>query len=197
MKPKKVDSTVFWWLGWIALTIVSFFVACYFWTPIIARYAGPMSQKTAPILWVTAVFGSWLVMLVPLIILMYNKVDRAYEDARMRRENALSDELAKTWGVKSVNLPEEDRLLSPALRSKLKQLPKAMLRGHLVEAKLKDGRLIPHVFVLDEEQILGVYDYEQAPFKAHDIQDLLPTDWTKIPAFTHEKWLRLDGQGSV
>ncbi len=196
MSSKKIDSTIFWWIGWITLTIASFFVAAYLWTPVIARYAGPMNQKAAPILWVTAVFGSWLIMLVPLIILMYNKVDRAYENARMNRENATTDKLAKEWGVKSVLISEEDRMLSKELRSKIKQLPKAMLRGHLVDAKLRDGRFVPNVFVLDEEQILGVYDFNSKPFIANDIEDLLAADWNKVPAFTHDKWLRLDGQGS-
>ncbi len=196
MSAKQKDSTIFWWIGWITLTIASFFVAAYLWTPVIARYAGPMNQKAAPILWVTAVFGSWLMMLVPLIILMYNKVDRAYENARINRENATTHKLAKEWGVKSVDIPEADRLLSPDLRAKIKQLPKAMLRGHLVDAKLRDGRLVRNVFILDEEQILGVYDYDLKPFTAHDIDDLLPANWDKVPVFTHDKWLRLDGQGS-
>ena len=85
---KKSENTVLWWVGWIALTILSFFACCYFWTGFIARHIGGMDTGNAPILWVTAVFGSWMVLLVPLIIVMYAKVDKAYEDARIRRESA-------------------------------------------------------------------------------------------------------------
>ena len=79
-------QTVFWWIGWIVLTILSFFLSCFFWTRHIALHVGPMSQPGVSILWISAVFGTWMLLLVPLIIVMYNKVDKAYEDARIVRE---------------------------------------------------------------------------------------------------------------
>lgn len=97
MRAKK-DSTILWWIGWIVLTIVSFFVSHWFWTPFIAKHAGDMSRPGVPLLWVTAVFGSWMVLLVPLIIVMYNKVDRAYEDARSAKR---TPQTSKKWILRS------------------------------------------------------------------------------------------------
>src|SRR3990167_5619830 len=93
-KESAKEYPVLWWVGWIVLTIASFFVSCYFWTGFIAKHVGPMDQNGVPILWVAAVFGSWMVLLVPLIIVMYNKVDRSYEDARMHRESEMQKKRA-------------------------------------------------------------------------------------------------------
>src|SRR5689334_14637964 len=95
----RKDHSVLWWIGWIVLTILTFFAAYALWTPIIASRVGPMSQPGVPMLWVAAVFGTWMVFLVPLIILMYNKVDRAYEDARINRERLAKDLLASRFPV--------------------------------------------------------------------------------------------------
>lgn len=196
MTQKNKDNTVLWWIGWITLTIVSFFAASAIWTPVIARFYGPVSQGSGAILWVAAVFGTWMIFLVPLIVIMYNKVDRAYDDARARREGLMSEKMAQAWNVKSIHLPEGQRLLPRSLKDKLKKIPRTMDRGHLVSVRLKDGRIISNVFILDREQMLGIYDYDQEPFKADDIVDLDPMDWAEVPAFTHDKWLRLDGFGS-
>ena len=90
------EHPVLWWIGWIALTIVAFFIPCYAWTKFFAMHAGTMDKPGMPALWVTAVFGTWMIFLVPLIIVMYNKVDRAYEDARNARERQAKELLASS-----------------------------------------------------------------------------------------------------
>ena len=112
---QRDEQSVLWWVGWITLTIVSFFVACIFWTPWIARHVGAMNHAAAPALWITAVFGSWMVLLVPLIVVMYNKVDRAYEEARIRREQEAEKKAPGPSPVKNVSIPESERLLSDRL----------------------------------------------------------------------------------
>ena len=67
---------------------LAFFAAAAFWTPWIAKHLGSIRETKNSIIWVTAVFGTWMVFLVPLIIVMYSRVDKVYEDARLRRENA-------------------------------------------------------------------------------------------------------------
>ncbi len=194
---KKGGSTVLWWLGWIVLTIVTFFISCWFWTGFIAERVGDMRQPGVPILWVTAVFGSWMVLLVPLIILMYSKVDKTYEDARITRETTQYNKARQEFIIKSVFIDEPKRLLSKTLADKLKKIPETIKRGHLVTAILKDGRRVENVFVMNKRDVLGVYGADAAPVLADDIADLEPSPLDKMPDFKTEHWLRLDGVGAA
>jgi len=195
MTKKSGSQTVLWWVGWILLTILSFFVSCYFWTGFIAKNIGPMHQAGVPIIWITAVFGSWMVLLVPLIIVMYSKVDKAYEDARISRENAQFAKAKAEFRIKSALIDERDRLLNSGLQTKLKKIPEAIKHGHLVTVLLRDGRKIDNVFVRNRKDVLGVYGLDALSFEIKDIIDLEPADLDRIPAFSHEEWLRLDGIG--
>jgi len=193
MTSKKSDQTVLWWLVWIALTILTFFVAYYFWTWFISAHVGDMHQKGVPMLWVALVFGTWMIFLIPLIILMYNKVDRAYEDARITRENVVGGVRRAASGVKFISIPESERLLNAAVAQKIKKIPWTIKRGHLVTVTLKNGQRIDNVFVLDRQEVMGVYGYEEAPFRVEDIVDLtgIPEDY--VPNFQTSRWLRFDG----
>ena len=194
---KKGGSTVLWWVGWIVLTILTFFISCWFWTGFIAERVGNMRQPGVPILWVTAVFGSWMVLLVPLIIVMYSKVDKAYEDARIARETTQFTKARQEFRIKSVLIDESKRLLSKNLSDKLRKLPETVRRGHLITAILKDGRRVENVFVMNKRDVLGVYGADAAPVLAEDIADLEPADPAKLPDFKTEHWLRLDGVGGA
>lgn len=189
-------SGVWWWVGWILLTIAAFFVSCYFWTGFIARHVGSMQKTGAPILWVTAVFGSWMVLLIPLIIVMYQKVDKAYEDARLAREKVSFEKAQSAFRVKSAFLETADRWLDKTLVQKLGKIPEAVRNGHLVTAVLKDGRRVENVFVRGRKEVLGVYGVETPPFRAGEIADIEPVDLDRLPDFKPEKWLRLDGVGT-
>lgn len=185
-KPASGTQTIFWWVVWISLTILSFFAASYFWTPIIAKHFGSVRQSQASIAWVVAVFGSWMIILVPLIILMYSKVDKAYEDARIRREkNAVR--------FRSIFVEPSKRRLPDTAARKLEGLPQTIQGGHLVNLTLKDGRQIPSVFVAEGKEVLGVYNTSELSFEGKDVQDLEPVDFKEMPAFLANLWLRLDG----
>ncbi|OGW82453.1 MAG: hypothetical protein A3C47_03720 [Omnitrophica bacterium RIFCSPHIGHO2_02_FULL_51_18] len=190
------QSTVLWWIGWILLTILSFFVSCYFWTGFIAKNVGGMDKPGVPVLWVTAVFGSWMVLLVPLIVLMYSKVDKAYEDARIARETAALDKAKTAFRVRSVFVEPKKRILTKALSQKLKQFPETLKKAHLVTATLKNGRRVENVFVVYRREVLGVYDRDSLDFEIKDIADLERADLGRLPDFKSEKWLRLDGIGA-
>ena len=199
---KKGKSSVIWWLGWIILTIGSFFVSCYFWTWIIADRFGSVHNAGVSVIWVAAVFGTWMILLLPLIILMYNKVDKAYEDARIRREalalKKSQDEPEKSRApIRSQFVEESQRLLKKDLRKKLRKVPRAIRGGQLVTAILRDGRKIENVFVAQGRDVLGVYGLKRLSFEIGDIVDIEPTDLDKLPDFTPEHWLRLDGVGSL
>ena len=186
-KPSSKDSrTVFWWVSWIVLTIGSFFLVAAFWTPWIAKHIGPIRESRAAIFWVTAVFGSWIVLLIPLIVLMYYKVDKVYDDARLRREKA-------ALRFRTVNIALTKRLLSQNLAKKIQRLPEAIKDGHLVTVILKSGRKIPWVYIQNHNEILGVYNYTELPFETADVLDIENADFSNSPTFLAAKWLRLDG----
>ena len=187
------QSTVVWWVGWITLTIVTFFISCYLWTGLIARFAGPMQKSGVPVLWITAVFGTWMIFLVPLIVVMYNKVDRVYEDARERRETEAFERAKQFVTYKTCDVDLEKRTLRPELIAKVRKTPRILKNGHLMKAILKNGRSVEHLFVYNEKELLGVYGMEKLDFEAGDIQDLEPMDLDKLPEYQEQRWLRFDG----
>lgn len=184
-EKKAGSQTVLWWVLWIVASIASFFIAAWFWTPIIAERFGSVRENRNAVIWIIAVFGTWMVILVPLIVVMYQKVDRAYEDARIRRERAAAN-------FRSVFIERNKRLLPAKLSTKLKNIPFTIEGGHLVNVKLKDGKMIPNVFVRNYEEILGLYDFTQMPFEVNEILDIELAE-EKLPAFVTTNWLRLDG----
>lgn len=194
--PPQRDHTVLWWIGWITLTIVSFFVSSTVWTPVIAGHFGDMSKPGVPMIWVACVFGTWMLLLVPLIIMMYNKVDKAYDDARLRREEQAKRALSTRFPVPVLEVDRNKRLLPKPLRSKLKRLPKTLQQGQLVRIGLADGRSIENAFVWQAEEIIGVYGRSDFPFDAAqavtadlvDAGEAVPTDYLK--------WLRLEDPAS-
>ena len=192
---KQDESTVTWWLIWISLTIGSFFLAVWFWTPFIARHFGSIKNPGVTLLWVIAVFGTWLVALIPLMIFMYRKVDQAYEDARIRRESR-AEKFEDPVKIKAAFLEESKRHISKTLTEELKKTPETIKGGHLVTAILKDGRKIENVFIAKRKTLLGVYGLEELSFDAEDIIALEPTDLTHPPDFTQKTWLRLNGNSA-
>ena len=191
---KKSDNTVLWWIGWITLTILTFFAASWFWTGFIARYVGSMDQRGVQVLWVASVFGTWMILLVPLIVIMYNKVDRAYEDKRILQEKTAEGARRLASGIQFDPIPEDERLLGRDLAQKIKKMPwKINKRGNLVTVTLKNGKRIPNVFVVDRQVVVGVYGYDKAPFRAADIADVNAADENALPDFETDRWLRFDG----
>ncbi len=187
-KTKKSGArTVFWWVLWIVLTIAAFFVAVLIWSPIIANHFGSVREnKAATIFWVTAVFGTWIIMLVPLIVVMYQRVDKVYEDARMKREK-------NEQRFRAVTISRDKRMLPKNVAQKLAGVPETIPGGHLVSLQLKDGRTVPHVFVGGAKEILGIYNASEMSFEAQDVMALHVDDLSRPPHFFTNQWLRLDG----
>lgn len=189
------ETNVTWWIGWMALTIAAFFASAGFWTWYFAKGGGNIQDPGASGRWVFAVFGTWMVALLPLFIVMYQKVDRAYENARLRKEEGET----KKPRPKAVWIDPEKRRLEEPLVRKLKQLPVTLKKGrdlgHLVTAVLRDGRKFQNVFIANRAEILGIYGYPNLPFEAGEIVDLEPANLDQLPSFSEENWLRLDGRG--
>jgi hypothetical protein len=190
MSPSKTKpsgiQTILWWLVWITLTILTFFAAAALWTPLVAKHFGSIRETRASAIWIIAVFGTWMVFLVPLIVVMYQRVDKVYEDSRIRRENA-----ARRY--KSIFVEPGKRKLPKGASSTLKSLAPLLEGGHLVHLTLKDGRKIPNVFVSAQEEILGIYDVQEFAFEGRDVASLEPVDFKTSPVFMTQSWLRLDG----
>ncbi len=182
----KGIQTIAWWIGWITLTIVSFFAAAAFWTPLIANHLGSVRESRNAVIWVTAVFGTWMVFLVPLIVFMYQRVDKVYEDARIQREQNANR-------FRSILVPEEKRRIPENLSQQLTHLPQTIDGGHLVNITLQNGSKIPNVFISDCREVLGIYDARELTFEGRDIRELEPVDMTVPPVFVTTSWLRLDG----
>lgn len=194
---RQDETSVTWWIGWIALTIATFFASAGFWTWFFARSGGNIQDPGAAPRWVFAVFGTWMIALVPLIVVMYQKVERAYENARLRREERAANEIGPPR-PKSIYLDPAKRFLEGPLAWKLKKIPPTLKRsghaGHLVTAILKDGRRFENVFVANRTEVLGIYGYLNLPFEGRDVADVEPADLNKVPIFSEENWLRLDGR---
>ncbi|MBP9864928.1 MAG: hypothetical protein KBC91_00850 [Candidatus Omnitrophica bacterium] len=182
----KGTQTILWWVAWITLTIVSFFAAAAFWTPLIAHYLGSVRESRNAIIWITAVFGTWMIFLVPLIVFMYQKVDKAYEDARIRREQNANR-------FRSILVPEEKRRVPSHVSQKLAAYPPTVNGGHLVNITLQNGSQVPNVFISECREMLGVYNARELTFEAKDIRDIDLVDMNNPPAFLTTSWLRLDG----
>ncbi|MBI3312807.1 MAG: hypothetical protein HYZ83_01040 [Candidatus Omnitrophica bacterium] len=171
---------------WIILTIASFFLAAWLWTPFIAYRFGSIHDTRTAVIWITAVFGTWMIMLVPLIVVMYLKVDKTYEDARLRREKV-------ALRFRSIYVEKSKRMIVPELAKKLEGFPDTIDGGQLVTLVLKDGRRISNVFIEHHREIIGIYDFTEFPFEAKDIADIEMTPAEQIPTFFVPNWLRLDG----
>ena len=188
-KKKSGSRTIFWWVGWITLTILSFFAASALWTPWIAHHFGNIRETKTAVLWVAAVFGTWMIILVPLIIVMYQKVDKVYEDAQIQREK-------KANRFRSAFIEKSKREILPDVVKKLEGLPETIAGGHLVTATLKDGRRIPHVFISDKSEILGIYNASEMDFEGKDVTAVEMTEMIPPPVLLTPQWLRLDGVAS-
>jgi hypothetical protein len=136
-----------------------------------------------------------MLLLLPLIVVMYARVDKAYEDARFRRETARAASMPKTR-FRSVRIAPEARRLPPNLHPAMKKVPGAVANGQLVTATLRDGRKIPYVFVIDKKEVLGVYGKSALDFRVEDIVGVEGADLDRLPVFREEEWLRLDGAGA-
>jgi hypothetical protein len=197
-KLKKPGNAhpVLWWIGWIVLTILSFFVACFFWTGWIKAHVGPMTQPGVPMVWVAAVFGSWMALLVPLIIVMYNKVDRSYDEARARKEEQARRFLKTQFQVPVLAIARQKRILPEPIRRQLRRMPRTFKSGHFLRLYLKDGSTFENALVWDAEEVVGVYGRTTYPIDAGSVTRIEALDPVTVMPVEYEKWLRLEDDTS-
>ena len=170
-QEKAVDAW-FWGMGlFIGLLIAS----AFFW-----------SFWLKGSLWFKYVFATWLVILFPFLILMYRQADRIFKTAAARQTYVPR--------FRSIFIEPSKRLLPQAVAEKIKTFAPTLSSGHVVTAVLKSGQRVSHVFVLNFNEILGVYDKIDFDFDARDVVDTEKIDPGQLPAYEEAKWLRLDGR---
>lgn len=139
--------------------------------------------------WVKAVFGTWLVLAIPFLILMYRQADKIFKSAVARQ--------TYEPGYRKAYVDVSKRTLPEALTRKLGLLPPTLKGGHVVTLFLKDGQRVPHVFVVNSREIVGIYDRQALDFGMEELNNLEQIHSDQLPAYEESKWLRLDaGVGS-
>ena len=179
-QEKAVDA----WLQGMAVFIALLVVSAAAWSWVFRmRIAAAGIDGT----WMKAVFGSWLLCAMPLLVFMYRKADQILKDATLRQSHAAPR-------FKTDFVEKAKRRLPPEAIRQLQGAKPALPRGHIVTAVLRDGTRIPDVFVMDGTEVLGVYKRERLDFNIADITAVEPVPPEKLPPYEETLWLRLDGR---
>ena len=137
--------------------------------------------------WAKAVFGSWLILILPLLVIMYRRADEIFKDAIIRQTQ-------KPVSFRTVFVEKVNRILPQKISEKLRDVPATLNNSHIVNLKLKNGNQVPNVFVLNSTEVLGIYDETDLKFHMNDIEDIEPVDLGRLSGYEESKWLRLDGR---
>ncbi|MBI3312804.1 MAG: hypothetical protein HYZ83_01025 [Candidatus Omnitrophica bacterium] len=172
------------WLLGMGTFVGLLILSCFFWSLALKGQIHQNVSQGFNSVWAKAVFGSWLLLLMPFLIFMYRKADQIFKDATIRQTQTGPK-------FRTVFVEKAKRRLPEKVAGKIKNFPSMFHEGYLMNLILKDGRKIPHVFIVNNE-ILGVYDRLELGFNAEDVSDIEPLE--KIPNYEESKWLRLDAR---
>lgn len=181
-QEKAVDA----WLGAMNLFIGLFVASCFFWS-FYYRARITAEHSSVDFGWLKAVLVTWLAILMPVLVLLYRKADAIFKSATIRQTQTGTH-------FHTVFMERKTRTLPERLVQKLKLAEPTLQDGHVTTVTLKDGRVVPHVFVKGGTEILGVYDRLTLGFTADDISEITPMKLEEIPPYEEHKWLRLDGR---
>lgn len=180
------ESAVDAWLGAMGLWVLGLVASALFWSfrfkeRILIPHGTGLDAG-----WAKAVFASWLVTLIPFLAVMYRKADQLFKTAVIRQTGGSAS-------YRRVFVEKSSRRLPRILADRLRKIPSTLPKGHVVHARLRDGRRIPHVFVLNAEEILGLYDRTELDFDPRQIVEIEPVPCDELPPYEESRWLRLDG----
>lgn len=178
-QEKAVDA----WFKGMGLFIGLLIGSSFFWSVWMKDQLSPGETTSAG--WVKAVFGTWLAITIPFLILMYRQAENIFKSAVGRQTYQPA--------YRTVFMERSSRLLPSHLARKLAAMKPTLPGGHVMTVILKNGVRIPHVFMLHQNEVLGVYDRNELGFKMEDILDLEEIDKDQLPAYEDQRWLRLDG----
>lgn len=137
--------------------------------------------------WLKAVLATWLLTLIPFLVVMYQKADLLFKEAHAR-QTSRGPKFQSTLIEKAV------RQLPPAIADQISGFPEMLENGRIVTLKLKDGREIQDVFVINSREVIGLYGRDSMDFKTEDVIDVRAVDAQSLPAYEETRWLRLDGR---
>lgn len=178
-EEKAVDA----WLSGLGLFIGLLLVTCVFWTWKLRALVTDNGRFDT--VWLKRVIGTWLLLLLPFLVLLYRKADRIFKEAVIRQSEIKSR-------FRSIFIERAKRILPDTVSESLKKIPETLDKGHVVTLLLKDGRKIENAFVLNSKEILGLYDADEINFEAQEVMEARAVE--KIPVYEESKWLRLDGR---
>ena len=180
-EEKAVDAALQGMGAFIGLLIAS----AFFWIWRLRPRVFLESSGRLDPLWTKAVFGTWLFLTLPFLILLYRKADQIFKAAVMRQT-------ADHPKFSSIFVERSKRLLPDEISRQLRAVPETLQKGHVVHLVLKNGRRIPHAFVLNSNEILGLYEKAEFDFNPKEIVGIEPVN--QMPVYDETKWLRLDGR---
>ncbi len=178
-QEKAVDA----WLAGFGSFIGAFVASEFLWALILKDRISPNTPGLDP-LWMKAVFSTWLVILIPLMIWMYRSADTIFKTANERQTHQPSFQVL--W------VAPEKRVLSPALSSKLAHIKPTLPGGHVVRGRLKNGEVLENLFVLNGKEIVGAYGLQITDFDASRFEDIEVMDIRDIPPYEESRWIRFN-----
>ncbi len=179
-QEKAVDA----WQTAMMIFIGALIGSLFFWS---WRYREELGGSGIYGPWVKAVLVTWLVVLLPFLILMYRRADQIFRDARQEQAAPGPQFRARFYDKASRQLPGLARL-------QLEGIAPTVGEGHVVSLRLRNGSVIPHVFILHRREILGIYDAEALSFSMEEIEGVEVLKPESLPPYEEARWLRLDGR---
>ncbi len=178
-QEKAVDA----WLAGFGSFIGAFVASEFIWALVLKSRIAPNTPGLDP-LWMKAVFSTWLVILIPLLIWMYRSADTIFKTANARQTREPVFQML--W------VAPEKRLLSAALAAKLSKVEQTLPGGHVVRGRLRNGEVLEHLFVLNGKEIVGAYDLQRTDFDASQFEDIEVIDSRQIPPYDESRWIRFN-----
>ena len=178
-QERAVDA----WLSGMGFFIGTYVASALLWTLALKQRIIPNVTGLDPV-WAKSVFTTWLLLWIPLLVWMYRSADRIFKTANERQGRAPSFRVQ--W------IAPEKRLLPQPLAEKLGKKKPTLPGGHLVRARMKNGEILEHLFVLNAKEVVGAYDLKRVDFDASQLEDLDVMDSSKLPEYQESLWVRFN-----
>ena len=177
------ENSVDAWLTGMGFFIGLFVLSAFFWSWALKARIFPDTPGLDPV-WMKAVFASWLVILIPLLIWMYRSADAIFKTANERK--SIEPRFKAHW------IDPEKRLLPAALAEKVRSHKPTLPGAHVVTGRLKSGEFLPHLFILNAKEVIGAYDPQKIDLDASQLEDVIVLDPSKLPVYDESKWVRFN-----
>lgn len=178
-QEKSVDA----WFTGMRFFIGLFVASAVAWTWILRERLFP-DQPGLDRTWMKAIFSTWFMILIPLLVWMYRKADSIFETANARQ--TYQPQFKIHW------IEPEKRQLPDELVQQIKKTEPTIPGGYLVNARLKNGSVLKHLFVLNGREVAGVYDPTVLDFDVSEFEALSVLESDCLPHFEETKWVRFN-----